>query len=125
LASTLFDATHKETDMLKTLFATTALALILAVPASAAVPADDATLVSKAPVPVQQLAHSGSGGNSGPGGGNSGPGGGSDDDSDNDDDDNDDDGSGSGRGKPRAPGGSGCDDPGDVEEHASCSPAAG
>lgn len=33
----------------------------------------------------------------------------------------DDNGSGSGRKKPRVPGGSGCDDAGDVAEHASCS----
>ena len=32
----------------------------------------------------------------------------------------DDNGSGSGRDKPRIPGGSGCDDPGDVAEHAEC-----
>jgi hypothetical protein len=43
---------------------------------------------------------------------------GSDDNSDDDNDDND--GSGSGRSKPRVPGGSGCDDAGDVAEHASC-----
>ena len=29
-------------------------------------------------------------------------------------------GSGSGRDKPRVPGGSGCDDPGDVAEHPEC-----
>lgn len=34
-------------------------------------------------------------------------------------DDRDDD-SGSGRDRPRIPGGSGCDDPGDVAEHAEC-----
>jgi hypothetical protein len=60
--------------------------------------------------------------------------GGNDDADDNSPDDNsqDDDGvddnspndvSGSGRKKPRIPGGSGCDDPGDVAEHAGCSPA--
>jgi hypothetical protein len=43
------------------------------------------------------------------------------DDNSNDDNSNDD-VSGSGRKKPRVPGGSGCDDPGDVAEHASCSP---
>lgn len=32
----------------------------------------------------------------------------------------DDDASGSGRSKPRVPGGSGCDDAGDIAEHASC-----
>ncbi|MGB3315072.1 MAG: hypothetical protein WBB85_11720 [Albidovulum sp.] len=32
-----------------------------------------------------------------------------------------DDASGSGRSRPRVPGGSGCDDPGDVAEHAGCS----
>ncbi|WP_267634222.1 hypothetical protein [Frigidibacter sp. RF13] len=36
------------------------------------------------------------------------------------DDDDDDNGSGSGRDKPRIPGGSGCDDAGDVAEHAAC-----
>lgn len=35
-------------------------------------------------------------------------------------DDDDDDESGSGRDKPRIPGGSGCDDPGDVNEHPEC-----
>ena len=34
--------------------------------------------------------------------------------------DDDDDSSGSGRSKPRIPGGSGCDDAGDVAEHADC-----
>ena len=50
-----------------------------------------------------------------------------DDDDDHDDDDRDDmhdddsrPGSGSGRSKPRIPGGSGCDDAGDVAEHAGC-----
>jgi hypothetical protein len=32
----------------------------------------------------------------------------------------DDNGSGSGRRKPRVPGGSGCDDAGDIAEHAAC-----
>ncbi len=31
-----------------------------------------------------------------------------------------DDGNGSGRGRPRVPGGSGCDDPGDILEHPEC-----
>lgn len=35
-------------------------------------------------------------------------------------DSNDDTASGSGRDKPRIPGGSGCDDPGDAAEHAGC-----
>ena len=39
---------------------------------------------------------------------------------DSSDDDNDDDESGSGRSKPRVPGGSGCDDAGDIAEHAEC-----
>lgn len=39
------------------------------------------------------------------------------DDADGSDDDN---GSGSGRDRPRVPGGSGCDDAGDVAEHAGC-----
>ncbi|MCB2130124.1 MAG: hypothetical protein KDE03_13850 [Rhodobacteraceae bacterium] len=34
--------------------------------------------------------------------------------------DDDNGGSGSGRSKPRVPGGSGCDDPGDIAEHAEC-----
>lgn len=46
---------------------------------------------------------------------NSGHGGGDDDD-----DDSDEDGSGSGRDRPRIPGGSGCDDAGDAQEHAEC-----
>ncbi len=50
--------------------------------------------------------------------------GGGDDDNDNSghdgDDDSDEDGSGSGRESPRVPGGSGCDVPGDAQEHAEC-----
>ena len=70
--------------------------------------------------------------------GNSGSGGGDDNDSgdDNDDDDNsgqgggddsDDDGDddSSGRDEPRIPGGSGCDDAGDIAEHPECGGAAG
>lgn len=54
-------------------------------------------------------------------GGNSGKGGGGDDDTRDHGSGNDDDGSsGSGRSKPRIPGGSGCDDPGDVAEHSEC-----
>lgn len=45
---------------------------------------------------------------------------GSDDDGDDSDDNSDEDGSGSGRSRPRVPGGSGCDDPGDAQEHAEC-----
>ena len=37
------------------------------------------------------------------------------------DDRKNDDGSASGRRRPRVPGGSGCDDPGDIAEHPSCS----
>lgn len=61
------------------------------------------------------------GADDGPGDDNDGRGGGSDDSSDDsssDDDSSDDDGSG--RKKPRIPGGSGCDDAGDVLEHAEC-----
>lgn len=36
------------------------------------------------------------------------------------DDDSNDDDSGSGRSKPRLPGGSGCDDAGDIAEHSGC-----
>ncbi len=61
---------------------------------------------------------------SGDGDGNSGSGGGDDDDSDSDDDSADD-GDSSGRDKPRIPGGSGCDDPGDIAEHPECGGAAG
>lgn len=43
-----------------------------------------------------------------------------DDDYDDGDDDSDEDGSSSGRDRPRVPGGSGCDDPGDAQEHAEC-----
>ena len=39
-----------------------------------------------------------------------------------DDDSSDNNVSGSGRKKPRIPGGSGCDDAGDIAEHASCRP---
>jgi hypothetical protein len=37
-------------------------------------------------------------------------------------DDDDGAGSGSGRDRPRIPGGSGCDDPGDIAEHPECTP---
>ena len=53
-------------------------------------------------------------GNGGHGGDNSGPGNGSGNGGGKDE-------SGSGRSKPRVPGGSGCDDPGEVEEHPECS----
>lgn len=66
--------------------------------------------------PLMQLARRGA--DDGPGDDNDGRGGDSDDSSD--DDSSDDDGSGSGRDRPRIPGGSGCDDPGDVQEHAAC-----
>ncbi len=65
--------------------------------------------------------------------GSEGDGSDDDDDDDNDEDnsgsgsggDEDDDGEGnSGRSEPRVPGGSGCDDPGDIEEHPECSPEA-
>lgn len=57
------------------------------------------------------------------GGSNSGHGSGDDDNRDDDggaEDNSGDDESGSGRSKPRIPGGSGCDDAGDVMEHAGC-----
>lgn len=71
--------------------------------------------------PWMQLARNGAddaGGddNSGSGGGDDNSGSGGDDD----DDDSDEDGSGSGRESPRVPGGSGCDDAGDAQEHAEC-----
>jgi hypothetical protein len=44
------------------------------------------------------------------------------DDDDDHDDDHDDDVRGSGRDRPRIPGGSGCDDPGDILEHPECRP---
>ncbi|MDH3264792.1 MAG: hypothetical protein OEM24_12440 [Paracoccaceae bacterium] len=92
------------------------------------------------PQPLAQTGDDGTfqlarGENSGRGGGNSGRGGGDDDRDDDDRDDDDDDrgrgddrggndspndASGSGRDRPRVPGGSGCDDPGDVAEHAEC-----
>ena len=50
-------------------------------------------------------------------GGGSGGGGNSSDDDDGSDDRSDDDGHG---GRPRIPGGSGCDDPGDIIEHPEC-----
>jgi hypothetical protein len=103
--------------MLKTFLASTALSLVLVLPAGAAVQPDSTTLLSKATLPATQMAS-----NSGSGSANSGPGGGDDDGPDHEDEDHDGDESGSGRSKPRVPGGSGCDDAGDVEEHASCSP---
>jgi hypothetical protein len=75
-----------------------------------------------------QLAKSGSGsdgngGGSNSGSGNSGNGGNSSDDGSNSSSssNSNNDVSGSGRRKPRIPGGSGCDDPGDVAEHPECS----
>lgn len=47
------------------------------------------------------------------------------DDSRSDRDDRRDDRSGGGRSKPRVPGGSGCDDPGDVLEHPECNGGGG
>jgi hypothetical protein len=139
--------THEENQFMKTILLSSAAALMLSTSLSfAGVPALDDALVAS-PNGFVHLAKDGGGGDGGNsgsgggGGGNSGSGGGnssddgddsgddhggghhggddSDDDNDNDDDSNDDNNA-SGRDKPRIPGGSGCDDPGDVAEHAAC-----
>jgi len=75
-----------------------------------------------------EIAKQGRGGDDSPGqeDNHGGRGGGNDDgnrgDHGVDDANTDDNLSGSGRDKPRIPGGSGCDDPGDVLEHADCRP---
>lgn len=103
------------------LLATTALlfAFTGAASASAIIDLGNDTAASK--VQVIQLAKKGSDDGAGHDSGDDKGGDrsrGSDDNSSDDNDDNDD--SGSGRSKPRVPGGSGCDDAGDVAEHASC-----
>ena len=95
----------------------------------------DATLLSSDDVTVSiqavpkyqgafEIARQGRGrGGDDDGGSNSGHGSGDDDNRDDDggaEDNSGDDESGSGRSKPRIPGGSGCDDAGDVMEHAEC-----
>jgi hypothetical protein len=126
----------------------TALAALLAVAPVHLSKQDDGWGISAAPNWAFAASGSGKEGdggsddNSGSGSDNSGSGSDSDDDDDDDDnsgsgsddddddDDDDEDGtSGSGRSKPRVPGGSGCDDPGDAAEHPECggsaSPAPG
>ncbi len=102
------------------LLATTALLFAFAGTASASAITDlgDDTTTSKAQ--VIQLAKKGSDDGAGHDAGDD-KGGDRDRGSDDSrDDDNDGDDSGSGRSKPRVPGGSGCDDAGDVAEHSSC-----
>jgi hypothetical protein len=142
-----FVAQHEENTMKFILLSATALTL-LAAPAQAAVPnLDETGLHAFAPESLLQLASSDDNDsdddNSGSGSDNSGHGGGDDDrdddrdDDSNDNDDNDDNGgrrggassddsddnnavSGSGRSRARVPGGSGCDDAGDIAEHPEC-----
>jgi hypothetical protein len=131
---------------MKTILLSSVAALVFATGAAvAAVPAVDLQDVLQMQdngmvLHVKDGGNSGSGGGGNSGSGSSGHGGGDDDgdddgDSGNDgggddgtpdqgggnDDDGDNDVSGSGRSKPRVPGGSGCDDPGDVAEHPECS----
>jgi hypothetical protein len=114
----------EEMIMLKFLLLASAFSISAIGGAQASVaPVDTQVLPATSTLFQYQVADKDSGsGNSGSG--NSGSSGDSDDNDDNDDADDDDDGdndeSGSGRRKPRIPGGSGCDDPGDVAEHAEC-----
>ena len=137
--------------MLKISLLASAFALALFGAAQAGAPTINASdlLLKVQTSPLLQLAdsddsgggNSGSGSDSDSGGGNSGSGSDSDsDDNDSDDDSSDDNSSGAGNGdnnddgnddssqtvsgrkKPRIPGGSGCDDAGDIAEHPECSP---
>lgn len=103
--------------MLKTFLAASAAILALSVSAGASVVSlDEMLMVSKqGTTGYVQEARRGRGSDDAPGDDRGG---------DRADDSSDDDNniSGSGRKKPRIPGGSGCDDPGDVAEHPSCSP---
>ena len=124
--------------MLKISLLASAFALALFGAAQAGAPTINAsdTLLKIQASPLMQLADSdGDGGNSGGGDSNS-----DSDSNDSDDDSSDDHGGGasnndsndasnddssqtvSGRKKPRIPGGSGCDDAGDIAEHPECSP---
>lgn len=116
--------------MFKQLLLASALSLSAITAAQAAVEQTEVQTLSTTQATHQlQLAdRNGGSSNSGSGSSNSGhneSNSGSHDNDDNDSaddngDDNDNDESGSGRRKPRVPGGSGCDDPGDVAEHAGC-----
>jgi hypothetical protein len=119
-----------ETPMKKTLLATTALFILLSGAASASALIDTATpKLGSGLAGNLTLADKGSddgadhdsnddhGGSSG-----SDDNGGDDSDDDNDDDSHDSD---SGRSKTRVPGGSGCDDAGDIAEHPECKPSNG
>ncbi len=124
--------------MLKISLLASAFALALFGAAQAGAPTINAsdTLLKIQASPLMQLADSdGDGGNSGGGDSDS-----DSDSNDSDDDSSDDHGGGasnndsndasnddssqtvSGRKKPRIPGGSGCDDAGDIAEHPECSP---
>ncbi len=114
--------------MIKTIILASAVTLSFFTTAQATVPALDAYLLltKLKDTGMLQLAKSSNSGSGNSGQGNSG--GGHDDSHDDDsddndsDDDNDNDVSGSGRDKPRIPGGSGCDNAGDVAEHPECAP---
>jgi hypothetical protein len=124
-------------DMLKSILLASAFSLsAITLCQAATLPLDDLLATSNGGLTglIQHAKSENSGsGNSGGGNDDSGNDGGGDDGTDDQGGDNDDDGadddddndvSGSGRKKPRVPGGSGCDDPGDVEEHASCTAAS-
>ncbi len=96
------------------LLASTALLIALAGPASASGSIDLSGPAITAKAPALQFADNGSDDGSDHDSGDD-KGGDNDDDSNDDDDD-----SGSGRKKVRVPGGSGCDDAGDVAEHSEC-----
>lgn len=111
---------------IKTLLATAAMGAILALtPVALDFGVDDGLTLKVS----QAFADSG---NSGSGGGDDNDDSGSDDSGSDDNsssggsgDDSSDDGDSSGRDKPRIPGGSGCDDAGDIAEHPECGGAAG
>jgi hypothetical protein len=105
------------------LIASTALLLITTSASFAGVPALDELLLSKPGNGFVQLVKDGGDDGAGDDRGGDDHGRGGDDDGD--DDANDDNGGGKnadddGGRRPRVPGGAGCDDPGDVAEHASC-----
>lgn len=117
---------------MKTLLSLTASAVALAalsapLPALAKLPGFDrpAATVDAPALPDLKLADRGRG-RGGDDGDGRGRGRGGDDDRKDDrggrdrDRDRGEDGSGSGRSKPRVPGGSGCDDAGDIAEHSEC-----
>jgi hypothetical protein len=110
------------------LLASAALVCVVITPSLAATPNEGIRMpdISNVPANMQMLADKGGGGHDDGADHDSGDdhGGNANDDNDNDDDDaNDDNGGGndnSGGRRPRVPGGSGCDNAGDIAEHGGC-----